>query len=114
MQVFDERDRRRWPRAASKLSQLTVWRDSTLCQDAVVLDESLTGFSLLVEDGWDFHEDQEVRLTYDSQEAFAVVRHVDRRTDGKYHVGLQWGPAEISPAFLNLLLTQLGETTSTP
>ncbi len=109
MQVFDDAERRQWPRTAGKLPQLIVWTDSAVQHAAAVLDESLTGVSLLVKDGLNFHEDQEVRLTYGSQEAFAVVRHVHRRADGKYHVGLEWGPSEIRPVSLKLLLAQLGD-----
>ncbi len=112
MPVNDGEDRRQWPRAASKVPRLIVWTDSAVCHDAAVLDESLTGVSLLVDDGSAFHADQEVRLAYGSQEAFATVRHVHRRADGKCHVGLEWGPSEIRPASLKLLLAQLGGANS--
>ena len=108
MKVYDDVDRRQWPRGASKLSRLIVWTDSTHNQEATVLDESLTGVSLLVKDGSDFHNDQEVRLTYGSREAFAMVRHVQRSPNGKCHIGLEWGPSEIRPASWKLLLAQLG------
>jgi hypothetical protein len=114
MQVFDGQERRQWPRAPSKLSRLIVWTDSTVYQEAEVLDESLTGISLLVSNGGDFHRDQQVRLAYGSQEAPAMVKHVDRRPDGRYHVGLEWGPSEIGPACWKLLLAQLGEATLPP
>ena len=114
MQVFDDGERRQWPRAAGKVPQLIVWTDSTVHQDAAVLDESLTGVSLLVKDGSDFHDNQEVRLVYGSQEAFATVKHVHRRPDGKYHVGLEWGPSEVKPASLKLLLAQFGAATLPP
>ena len=114
MPVFDDGDRRQWPRAAGKVPRLIVWTDSAVYQDAAVLDESLTGVSLLVKEASAFHAEQEVRLAYGSQEAFATVRHVHRRPDGKYHVGLEWGPSEIKPGALKLLLAQLGGASAPP
>ena len=70
MQVLGDADRRQWPRAAGKLPQLIVWTDAAVHHEAAVLDESLTGVSLLLNDGADFHEDQEVRLSYGSQEGW--------------------------------------------
>jgi hypothetical protein len=47
---------------------------------------------------------QEVRLTCGEREVFATVKHVRLREDGNYHLGLEWGPCEIKPASLLLLL----------
>jgi hypothetical protein len=97
-------DRRKWRRSQGRVSRLTVWAGEKSNQEAVVLDESLAGIALLVEDGTAFHVDQEVRLTHRKREVFATVRHVLLREDGNYHLGLEWGPCEVKPASLLFLL----------
>lgn len=99
-------DRRQWPRGTGKILQLLLRAGDTSCQDAEVLDESVTGISLLVEDGTSVHVGQELRLAHGKSSVPAIVKHVYQREDSKYHLGLEWGPCEIKPASLLLLLSQ--------
>ena len=99
--------RRQWPRSGGKVSSLTLWTGETSCQDAVVLDESLTGIALLVKDVSTVQIDQEVRLAHGERELFATVKHVRVREDGGYRLGLEWGPSEVKPASLLFLLSNL-------
>jgi hypothetical protein len=108
----DSLNRRQWPRHESNISRLAVWTDETVSQDAVVLDESLTGLALLVKDGAAFQVDQEVRLAQGERELFATVRHVQAREDGKYRLGFdEWGPSAVKPASLLFLLSKLSHGT---
>ena len=98
-------DRRRYRRGEGKIARLTVGTEDAVSQDAVVLDESLTGIGLLVKDGAIFHLDQEARLTYEERGIVAIVRHIRLREDGQYHLGLEWGPSAVKPASLLLLMS---------
>ena len=99
-------DRRQWPRGTGKIPQLRLLAGDTSCQDVEVLDESVTGISLLVKDGTGIQVGQEIRLTHGESSVTAIVKHVYQREDAKYHLGLEWGPCEIKPASLLLLLSR--------
>jgi hypothetical protein len=99
-------NRRQWPRGASRLSRLTLWTNDTVCQEAQVLDESLTGVALLVGDGTACCLGQEVRLTHGDRGLSATVRRIQPEGEGKWRLGLEWGPCEVKPASLLLLLPE--------
>lgn len=104
--MFDDLDRRLLPRQESKISSLMIWTNDTVCQEAVALDESLTGIALLVRNGGAIQVGQEVRLTRGECEVLAIVRHVHSQKDGKYRLGLEWGAAEIEPMSRLLLASR--------
>ena len=91
-------DRRQCRRGTGRIPNLQLWVGDTFCQDAEVLDESLEGISLLVMDATVVQHGQEIRLTHGERSVPAIVRHVHQREDGKYQLGLEWGPCEVKPA----------------
>jgi len=97
-------ERRQWKRRASKIPQMLVTADAAISQEAVVLDESLTGVSVLVTEGANFQSGQVVQLSQGDRSVSAIVRNVRRQGDGNYHLGLEWGPCEIKPASLLFLM----------
>ena len=86
-------ERRRWPRTTWN-PKLLLWAGDVFCQDAEVVDESAGGVALLVKDGTVFQSSQEVRLTHGDRSAPGIVKYVHQRKDGKYQLGLEWGPSE--------------------
>ena len=97
-------DRRRYPRGAGKIPLLTLRITAEESCDAEIVDESLTGISLLVQDAVNIQVGQEVRLSHGERSVQVIVKHVRPRKQGGYHLGLQWGPCEVKPASLLLLL----------
>ncbi len=83
-------DRRGWIRAASAFSQLCVRCDDNLTVMCQVLDESVGGVGLVVDDAAIFEIGQEVELIYAALPMIATVRSCVEWADGKYRVGLQW------------------------
>ena len=92
--VTSELDRRLWPRIAREDTEVTLWTSINESQQATVVDESLTGIALLVDDASGLHPDSEVRLIYRGEPMWALVRHVTPADDAKKKVGLEWGCAE--------------------
>ena len=97
-------DQRQWPRERYKIPQLLLWAGAAL-RDAEVLDVSVGGIAILVRDGAVVQVGQEVQLTHGGHCVPAIVKHVCQREDGKYRLGLEWGPSEVTAeSILNLLL----------
>ena len=105
-------ERRQWQRHAGQIPQLLMTAEEAISQEAVVLDESLSGISILVREGADLHRGQEVRLTEGQRSTPAIVRHVQRREDGKYHLRLECGPCDVKPAAPLFLMPQPGNPVS--
>ncbi len=102
-------DRRGCRRGTGKIPRLRLRVGNTFCQDAEVLDESLAGISLLVTDATVVQVGQEIRLVHGERSVPAIVKHVLQREDGKYRLGLEWGPCEVKPASLLFLLSDVAD-----
>lgn len=83
-------ERRAWIRATSEFSHIFVRCDDNLTVLCPVLDESVGGVGLEVDDANIFEIGQEVELVYAAIPMNAMVRSCIEWTGGKYRVGLQW------------------------
>ena len=87
-------DRRQWPRGPSDVTEVTLWTGLKDSQRVEVLNESLTGIAVLVEDASKLHVEQEIRLSYKEQRMWAIVKHIRPAEGGRYWLGLEWGCSE--------------------
>ncbi len=83
-------ERRAWIRASSEFSHIFVRCSESLTVLCPVLDESVVGVGLEVDDANIFEIGQQVELLYAATPMGATVRSCIEWTGGKYRVGLQW------------------------
>ncbi len=81
---------RRSTRVPSELKHVTLFSDSTARLSGEVIDESFGGIGLRFEVDLDLQPGQEVEVSYDGVETYAVVRHSGSDGQGGYRIGLQW------------------------
>jgi hypothetical protein len=81
---------RRSTRVPSELKHVTLFSDSTDSLSGEVIDESFGGIGLRFEVAPDLQPEQEVEVSYDGVETYAVVRHSGSDGQGGYRIGLQW------------------------
>jgi hypothetical protein len=80
--------------------EVTIWTNGGKPQKAVVLDVSLNGIGLLVEEPPTLATEQAVRVDYDGRPMCAVVRNLRPGRDGIHRVGLEWSGDELRPLSL--------------
>jgi hypothetical protein len=81
---------RRATRVPSELKHVTLFSDSNESLSGQVIDESCGGIGLRFEVAPDLQLEQEVEVSYDGVETYAVVRHSGSDGQGGYRIGLQW------------------------
>lgn len=86
--IDERRAASRFPKHAESDFAL-VWRIGGWQRRVEVHSESLGGISLLVGDAGGLPVGLEVRVEHAGETLRAVVRHVQRREDGRYIIGLQ-------------------------
>jgi DNA-binding response OmpR family regulator len=82
-------NRRRWTRYRAEAKEITVVADGGR-QEAVVVDESFGGISLLMDNPTHVLSDGEITLVYQGVAMQGIVRHVRPEEDGGCRVGIEW------------------------
>ena len=93
-------ERRIWPRRECNGEEALIWLDVQRSSLARLANESMTGICLIVPDTLPLAKEQEVRIEYNGQRLWAIVRHITERPGAERLVGFEWGSrtVRIDPA----------------
>ena len=100
-------DRRHWTRAPGLVDFVVLWPGEPCATQAPVIDESLAGLAVTVEDVARLQTDQQLRIEYAGQPLWVQVRHIAPDGSGSYKIGLQWPSATLAPEELERLVEGL-------
>lgn len=92
--VHREDDRRLWPRGPGVVAEVLLRDKGGNTCPAAVLDESLTGLAIVLDDTLRLARGEEVQVRYEDVWSFALVRHVKHSGRNTCQVGLEWGCSE--------------------
>jgi hypothetical protein len=93
-------ERRRWHRIPGHCLEVTLWTDAGKPQKATVLDVSLNGIGVLIDNTPTLATEQTVRVDYDGRPMCAIVRNLRPGRGGIHRVGLEWSGDELRPLSL--------------
>ena len=88
--------KRRLSRMKSDSKRVVLWGDSEQLEQGKVIDESFGGIGLRFDTRYQFEPGQELEVSYNGVQLWAIVRHVTPDDAGKNHVGFEWKAAGLS------------------
>ena len=102
LELYDAEPRneskRRLNRIKGDSKKVVLWGDTEQLEQGKVIDESFGGIGLRFDPRFQFEPGQELEVSYNGVQLWAVVRHVTADDTGKNHVGFEWKAAGLSRA----------------
>ena len=87
---------RRSTRIEEKSKQVTLWLDSERSQQGKLFDESFGGIGIQFNTKVPLERGQEIEVSYNGVQMWALVRHVATDDTGDRRVGLEWKAAGLA------------------